>query len=71
MPGGIVPAAHVTMVGVSALHRRRGLLTTMISRLHAEGLDRNEPVAVLWASEGRIYQRFGYGLAAMQRLARS
>ena len=22
-----------------------------------------EPVAVLWASEGRIYQRFGYGLA--------
>lgn len=65
-PGGIVPAAHVTMVGVSSLHRRRGILTNMISRLHAEGLSRNEPVAVLWASEGRIYQRFGYGLAAMQ-----
>jgi predicted acetyltransferase len=27
-----------------------------------------EPVAVLWASEGRIYPRFGYGLAA-QRLS--
>ena len=23
-----------------------------------------EPIAALWASEGRIYQRFGYGLAA-------
>jgi predicted acetyltransferase len=25
--------------------------------------DRGEPIAALWASEGSIYQRFGYGLA--------
>jgi predicted acetyltransferase len=65
-PGGVVPAAHVTMVSVSSLHRRRGILTNMISRLHDEGLRRKEPVAVLWASEGRIYQRFGYGLGALR-----
>jgi predicted acetyltransferase len=28
--------------------------------------DRGEPLAILWASEGSIYQRFGYGLASMK-----
>jgi predicted acetyltransferase len=68
VPGGTVPAAHVTMVSVAATHRRRGLLTSMISRLHTDAAERNEPIAVLWASEGKIYQRYGYGLAA-QKLA--
>ena len=27
--------------------------------------ERDEPLAVLWASEGSIYQRFGYGLATL------
>jgi predicted acetyltransferase len=27
--------------------------------------ERGEPVAVLWASEGAIYQRFGYGMGTM------
>lgn len=66
VPGSIVPAAHVTMVSVEATHRRRGLLSGMIDRLHRDAADRHEPIAVLWASEGRIYQRFGYGLAARQ-----
>ena len=26
---------------------------------------RGEPLAVLWASEGSIYERFGYGLATL------
>lgn len=64
VPGAGVPAAYVTMVSVAATHRRRGLLTRMmhhqLRELHTAG---REPVAVLWASEGRIYQRFGYGLA--------
>jgi predicted acetyltransferase len=30
--------------------------------------ERGEPVAMLWASEGRIYQRFGYGLAALRHI---
>jgi predicted acetyltransferase len=64
VPGGVVAASHVTMIGVRATHRRRGLLTRMIGQLHADAAERGEPIAVLWASEGRIYQRFGYGLAA-------
>jgi predicted acetyltransferase len=64
VPGGTVAAAHVTMVSVGPTHRRRGLLTTMIETLHADADARHEPIAVLWASEGKIYQRYGYGLAA-------
>ncbi|TCB91591.1 GNAT family N-acetyltransferase [Micromonospora zingiberis] len=68
IPGSAVPAAHVSMVGVAPTHRRRGLLTALMRRQLREIHEaRREPVAVLWASEGRIYPRFGYGLAA-QRL---
>lgn len=65
VPGAIIPAAHVTGVGVLPTHRRRGLLTAMMHRQLAEvaGAGR-EPVAVLWASETTIYPRFGYGPAA-------
>jgi predicted acetyltransferase len=65
VPGGEVPVAAVTMVGVRASHRRRGLLTGMMRRqladVHEAGV---EPIAALWASEGSIYGRFGYGLAS-------
>ena len=68
VPGGAVPAAYVTLVGVAPTHRRRGLLTRMMHKqlgdIAAAG---REPIAVLWASEGRIYPRFGYGMAG-QRL---
>src|SRR5512142_327475 len=33
VPGAVLPAAHVTMVGVEATHRRRGILTRMMSLL--------------------------------------
>ncbi len=67
VPGGPRPAAAVTFVGVQPTHRRRGLLTSVMRR-QLTGLheDRLEPVAVLWASEGGIYGRFGYGVAARQ-----
>ncbi|HWB34775.1 MAG TPA: GNAT family N-acetyltransferase [Rugosimonospora sp.] len=64
VPGGTLPCGHVTMVGVRATHRRRGLLRWMITEQLADIRGRGEPIAALWASEGRIYQRFGYGLAA-------
>lgn len=71
VPGADVPAAHVTMVAVAPTHRRRGLLTGLMRRQLREIRDaRREPVAVLWASEGGIYPRFGYGSAA-QRLVLS
>ena len=63
VPGAIVPAAGVTIVGVHPTHRRRGILRRMM-RLQLDAVrDRGEPIAILWASEGSIYQRFGYGLA--------
>ena len=65
VPGGDVPVAAVTQVGVLPTHRRRGLLTRLMSRqladVHEAG---REAVAALWASEAVIYGRFGYGLAA-------
>jgi predicted acetyltransferase len=66
VPGGILPAAGVTIVGVHPTHRRRGILRRMM-RLQLDAIhDRGEPLAILWASEGSIYQRFGYGLASMK-----
>ena len=65
VPGGVLPAAHVTLVGVAPTHRRRGLLTRMMHRqLHEISAAGREPIAVLWASEGKIYPRYGYGQAA-------
>jgi len=64
VPGGVLPAAHVTMVGVQPVHRRQGVLTRMMRHQLADVRARGEAVAVLWASEGKIYQRFGYGMAA-------
>src|SRR5258708_1490217 len=52
VPGGSVPVAGVTAVGVLPTHRRRGILTDLMRHqlhgLHANGV---EPVAILQASE--------------------
>ena len=65
VPGGRVPAAGVTVVGVLPTHRRRGvlrgLMRAQLDDVHARG----EPVAYLWASEATIYGRFGYGMASL------
>jgi len=66
VPGGLLPAAGVTIVGVHPTHRRRGILRRMM-RLQLDAVhERGEPLAILWASEGSIYQRFGYGLATLK-----
>jgi predicted acetyltransferase len=66
IPRGAVPVAGVTMVGVHPTHRRRGILTAMM-RAQLEAIrERNEPMAILWASEPAIYGRFGYGLASFK-----
>jgi predicted acetyltransferase len=63
--GGRVPTAAVTMVGVQPTHRRRGINTAMMAALLDQAEERGEPLAALFASEGAIYGRFGYGLAAL------
>ena len=62
VPGGAsVPVAAISAVGVAPGHTRRGHL----SRLMRRQLDEvEEPLAVLYASEGAIYGRYGYGLSS-------
>ncbi|WP_329409890.1 GNAT family N-acetyltransferase [Streptomyces sp. NBC_00704] len=65
VPGGAaVPTAGVTMVSVSATHRRRGMLTSMMRRQLDDVRAWGEPLAALTASEPAIYGRFGYAAAA-------
>jgi predicted acetyltransferase len=63
VPGGPVPVAGVTIVGVAPSHRRRGVLSRLMRRQLADVRDAGEAVAALWASESVIYGRFGYGMA--------
>jgi predicted acetyltransferase len=65
VPGGEAAAAGVTLVGVSPAHRRHGILRSMMRHQLDDVRARGEPLAMLWASEGAIYQRFGYGLATL------
>jgi predicted acetyltransferase len=64
VPGGELPMAGVTLIGVKPTHRRRGVMTQIIRQqlheVHEAGL---EPLAGLTASESVIYGRFGYGRA--------
>jgi predicted acetyltransferase len=64
VPGGSVPAAGVTVVGVLPSHRRRGILTAMMRAQLDDCRARGDLAAYLWASEAPIYGRFGYGLAS-------
>lgn len=64
VPGTQLPCAGVTWVGVLPTHRRRGILREFMRRQLADAREWGEPIAALWASEGPIYGRFGYGMAA-------
>ena len=65
VPGGVVPMAGVTSVGVRPDHRRQGLLGRMmrghLQAIHDRGV---EAVATLWASEATIYGRYGLAIGA-------
>jgi predicted acetyltransferase len=64
VPGGSLACAGVTVVGVYATHRRRGVLRAMMRAQLDDVHARGEPIAALWASEETIYGRFGYGIAS-------
>jgi predicted acetyltransferase len=65
VPGAEIPAAGVTMVAVLPSHRRRGVMAGLMRTQLEDVRARGEPVAILWASEGHIYPRYGYGLASL------
>jgi predicted acetyltransferase len=62
--GGPVATAGVTAVGVQPTHRRRGIASALMRAQLDDVHERGEPLAALFASEGGIYGRFGYGTAA-------
>jgi predicted acetyltransferase len=65
VPGSEIPAAGVTAVGVVPSHRRRGVNTALMRAQLDDVHARGEPVAVLYASQGSIYGRYGYGIASL------
>ncbi|HEY4608007.1 MAG TPA: GNAT family N-acetyltransferase [Ilumatobacteraceae bacterium] len=65
--GGQLPMGGLTWVSTAATHRRQGVLTRLMSR-SLEDIDRrDEPVAMLGASEAAIYERYGFGVATQMR----
>jgi predicted acetyltransferase len=67
LPGGVLePAAGVTFVTVRGTHRRRGVLRRMMGYQLDDVAERGESLALLTASEGPIYRRFGYGPASYE-----
>ena len=64
VPGGAqLSTSGVTGVGVLPTHTRRGLLTSLMTRLLTEARDSGMVLSSLRASEAPIYGRFGFGLA--------
>lgn len=62
--GAALPANAVSNVTVSPTHRRRGLLSRLITADLAEAKERGDVVSTLIAAEYPIYGRYGYGPAA-------
>jgi predicted acetyltransferase len=63
--GAAIPVAGITAVGSYPEYRRRGLLRSVMEQGFRDQRERGQYVAILWASMGAIYQRFGYGLASI------
>ena len=61
--GTPVPADGISNVAVVPTHRRRGLLTRLMSDDLTAAKDRGDVVATLIAAEYRIYGRYGFGPA--------
>ncbi len=61
--GAVVPMGGLTIVTVRPTHRRRGLLRRLMAAHLDDCRARGEALSGLYASEGGIYGRFGYGVA--------
>ncbi|MFW5468858.1 GNAT family N-acetyltransferase [Knoellia sp. CPCC 206435] len=66
----MVPAWMITDVTVAPTHRRRGLMRRLMTENLEAAVAADVPVAVLTASEGGIYQRFGFGPATREARVR-
>lgn len=68
LPGGaLVPATGLTWVSVEVTHRRRGIVRALIERQLRASAAAGDAAVLLYASEGGIYGRFGFGNATVFR----
>lgn len=67
VPGGALDVPGVTWVSVDPTYRRRGILRELMHRQLRGYAEAGVPAAILTASEGGIYGRFGYGVASQNR----
>ena len=65
IPGGETTVGYPTLVGVLPTYRRRGIAAQLMRRQLDDARERGELLSVLYASEGGIYGRFGYGLGTI------
>src|SRR5580693_4434583 len=66
VPGGAaIDISGLTMVAVLPTHRRRGILRSLMRCHLDDARARGLAVSALYASEGSIYGRFGYGMASL------
>lgn len=63
VPGGTLGMAGLAFVTVRPSHRRQGLLRRLMAAHLDDARAHGEPLSGLWASEGTIYGRFGFGIA--------
>ena len=64
----LLPLHMITDVTVAPTHRRRGLLSRLMTEDLTEAAAKGRPLAALTVSEGGIYGRFGFGVATRQRM---
>ena len=62
VPGGLLTADYVSLVSVSPTHRRRGVLTAMMTADLQQAKESGTALAYLIASSAEIYGRYGYGM---------
>jgi predicted acetyltransferase len=62
VPGGLITADYVSLVTVSPTHRRRGVLTAMMTADLRQAKESGTALAYLIASSAQIYGRYGYGV---------
>jgi predicted acetyltransferase len=63
----LLPLRMITDVTVAPTHRRRGLLTRLMTEDLDDAASRGVPLAALTVSEGSIYGRYGFGPATRFR----
>jgi predicted acetyltransferase len=62
-----VPATGLTWVSVDVTHRRRGVLRSLVERQVRDAARSGVAAVILYASEGGIYGRYGFGNATVFR----